>query len=379
MRTGSGRTRDPAVPEIVVEVLRFCVVIFLGGVGYQTAVMLPASAVQVGLFDQPDLGILLGTAAGYVAGGVVGRSTGRSLRAAEAALLGRSVEQVLAGLVGAVIGVTGGAALSWPMLLLGWSTLTIPLFVFVCVTMGTLGHRVGAAQRQAVLGLLGPRAGLAVQPVALASLPRLLDISVVIDGRVLDVVRAGFLHGTIIVPRPVVDGLQGLADASDDGRRTRGRRGLTTLDALRRERGVDVEVIGDEAPEVAELGAKLLRIALDRGAALLTLNSDLANAAALSGCRVMNLEALAMALRPPVRAGDTVQVQLTRVGKEPGQAVGYLDDGTMVVIERARDRIGREVAAVVTSVLTKANGRMVFARRADCPDSRPVPVVPGPR
>jgi uncharacterized protein YacL len=375
----NARVRDTAVPPVVVEVLRFCIVLFLGGVGFYASSMAPDFAVRLGLFDQTGLGTLLGASAGYVLGGVVGRFTGRSLRVAEAALLGRSVEQVLAGLVAAILGVTVGAALTWPMLLLGQPLLTIPVLVFVCVTMGTLGYRIGMVRRHSVLGLLGPRAGLLASPVPLASLPRILDSSVAVDGRVLDVVRAGFLHGTLLVPQPVLDELQGLADAEDDARRGRGRRGLVTLEALRRERGLDVEMVPDEAPEVPEVDAKLVRMTIDRGAALLTLDSNLARAASLAGCRVMNLHALTLALRPPVSAGDTVHVLLTRPGKEPGQGVGYLDDGTMLVVERARDRVGREVGAVVTSVLTTANGRMVFARRVDAEQPRPSAVVPEPR
>jgi uncharacterized protein YacL len=373
------RVRETAVPPVVVEILRFCIVLFLGGVGYHASGVVPDFAVRLGLFDQTGLGTLLGAGAGYVLGGVVGRSTGRSLRAAEAVLLGRSVEQVLAGLVVAILGVIVGAALTWPMLLLGQPMLTFPVLVFVCVTTGTLGYRIGALRRDAVLGLLGPRAGLGASPMPLASLPRILDSSVAVDGRVLDVVRAGFLHGTLLVPQPVLDELQGLADAEDDARRGRGRRGMTTFEALRRERGVDLEIIPDEAPEVPEVDAKLVRMTIDRGAALLTLDSNLAKAATLAGCRVMNLHALTLALRPPVSAGDVVQIMLTRAGKEPGQGVGYLDDGTMIVVERARDRVGRDVTAVVTSVLTTANGRMVFARRPDGDRPRPAAVVPEPR
>jgi uncharacterized protein YacL len=156
--------------------------------------------------------------------------------------------------------------------------------------------------------------------------------------------------------------LQGLADAGDDQRRQRGRRGLEVLETLRREPSVDVQVLDGDVPEVPEVDAKLVRICLDRNAALLTLDTNLAKAAALAGVRVMNLHALAVALRPPVGAGDEVGVLLLKPGKENGQAVGYLDDGTMVVVERARDAIGREVSVQVTSVLTTANGRMVFAR-----------------
>ncbi len=353
--------RDLNMPGVVVEVLRFCVVVFFAGVGYFIALSADHPGVRVGPFEGSGIGIILGAAIGYVLGGVVARLTGRSLRDAEAALRERSVEQVLGGLLGAVLGVLVAGGLLWPVLLIGAAPVTLPLFIFVCVTVGTLGYRLGMANRASLLDLLGPRAGLAVQSPA-SALPRLLDTSVAIDGRIVDVVRAGFLHGTLLLPQPVIDELQGLADAGDDTRRAKGRRGLEALAALRREGGVDLEVIGDEAREVPQVDAKLVRIALDRSAALLTLDSNLARAAALAGCRVMNLHALSLALRPPVSAGDLVSVLLTRTGKEAGQGVGYLDDGTMVVVERSRDRVGGEVHATVTSVLTTANGRMVFAR-----------------
>ena len=370
--------RDRNMPDVVVEVLRFCVVVFFAGVGYFIALSTnqPSTdqlspdqpGIRVGPFEGSGIGIILGAAIGYVLGGVVARLTGRSLRDAEAALRERSVEQVLGGLLGAVLGVLVAGGLLWPVLLVGPAPVTLPIFVFVCVTVGTLGYRFGMANRGGLLGLIGPRAGLTAASPA-SALPRLLDTSVAIDGRIVDVVRAGFLHGTILLPQPVIDELQGLADAADDTRRAKGRRGLEALAALRREGGVDLEVIGDEAREVPQVDAKLVRIALDRSAALLTLDSNLARAAALAGCRVMNLHALSLALRPPVSAGDLVAVLLTRAGKEPGQAVGYLDDGTMVVVERARARVGGEVHATVTSVLTTANGRMVFAR----PDADPTP------
>ncbi|HEY8729353.1 MAG TPA: hypothetical protein VIL94_07195, partial [Acidothermaceae bacterium] len=187
---------------------------------------------------------------------------------------------------------------------------------------------------------------------------------VAVDGRILGVVRAGFLHGQLLVPAPVLAELQGLADAGDDTKRSRGRRGLETLEALKREPGVNVEVLEDEIPAVAEVDAKLVRICLDRGLPLLTLDSNLAKAAGLAGVHVMSLHALGLAMRPAVAAGDDVSVLLLRAGKEPGQAVGYLDDGTMVVAERSRDNVGDEIVVRVTSVLTTANGRMVFGQPA---------------
>jgi uncharacterized protein YacL len=251
---------------------------------------------------------------------------------------------------------------SWPVFLVGRPILTFPVFGFVIVTLGVLGFRLGTSKRDAMLNMFGARVGLSGRSTPQAALPRVLDTSVAIDGRILDVVRAGFLHGEMLVPSPVLGELQGLADAGDDQRRARGRRGLDVLETLRREPAVDVQVLDDEVPGVAQVDAKLVRICLDRNAALLTLDSNLAKVAALAGVHVMNLHALAIALRPPVGAGDDVTVLLLKPGKESGQAVGYLDDGTMVVVERARDAIGSEIPVQVTSVLTTANGRMVFAR-----------------
>jgi uncharacterized protein YacL len=353
------------VPSAVVELLRLCVVVFFAGLGYYVAGLVDDDGEPVlGALSVLGVGVVLGSALGYVLGGVLGRGTVTAVKAAEVGLRDKSAEQIVAGVVGAVIGVLVGTGVTWPVLLINRPLLTYPVFAFVVVSLGMLGYRLGTARLEAVLGMFGERVGLADRPVPAVALPRVLDTSVAIDGRIVDVVRAGFVHGLMLVPTPVLGELQGLADAGDDQRRAKGRRGLEVLDTLRREAGVDVEVLDDEVPAVAEVDAKLVRICLDRGAALLTLDTNLARVAALAGVRVMNLHALAMALRPPVVAGDEVGVLLIKAGKEHAQAVGYLDDGTMVVVERGRDRIGHEAQVRVTSVLTTANGRMVFARPA---------------
>jgi uncharacterized protein YacL len=354
--------RRGRAPSALVELLRLCVVVFFAGVGYYVAQLFDSQGTpSIGPFSGIGLGIVLGSAIGYVCGGVLGRGTITVVRRTEAGLRDTPAEHIVAGAVGAVIGVLVAVGITWPILLLNRPILTIPIFAFVVVTLGLLGYRLGANKREWVLGMFGARVGISGQPVPTAALPRILDTSVAIDGRILDVVRAGFLHGKMLVPSPVLGELQGLADAGDDLRRARGRRGLEVLAALRREPDVDVEILEDEVLGVAEVDAKLVRLCLDRNAALLTLDTNLAKAAALAGVRVMNLHALAQALRPPVIAGEEVSVLLIKPGKEHGQAVGYLDDGTMVVVERARDAVGRDLTVLVTSVLTTANGRMVFA------------------
>ena len=351
------------VPNAVVELLRLCVVVFFAGVGFYVADAVDSSGEPVlGAFTVVGLGVVLGSALGFVLGGVLGRGTLAAVRQTEAGLRSTSAEQIVAGVMGAVVGVLVGGGVTWPVLLLGRPLLTFPLFVFVLIALGALGYRLGTAKREAVLGIFGGRVGMADRPVATAALPRVVDTSVAIDGRIIDVVRAGFLHGQMLVPAAVLAELQGLADAGDDGRRAKGRRGLEVLETLRREPGIEVEVLETDVPGVPEVDAKLVRICLDTGAALLTLDTNLAKVAGLAGVRVMNLHGLALALRPPVGAGDEVSVLLLKAGKESGQAVGYLDDGTMVVAERSRAGIGGEVPLRVTSVLTTANGRMVFAK-----------------
>jgi uncharacterized protein YacL len=338
-------------PNALVELLRLCVVVFFAGLGYYIAQVLGDHGKRsIGAFSGIGLGIVLGSALGYVLGGVLGRGTITVVRRTEAGLRDTPAEHIVAGVLGTVIGVLVATGVTWPVFLLGRPILSIPIFAFVVVTMGLLGYRLGASKRDSVLAMFGARVGITGQPVASVALPRIVDTSVAIDGRVLDVVRAGFLHGRMLVPSPVLGELQGLADAGDDLRRSRGRRGLEVLAALKREPNVDVEIIDDEVPGVAEVDAKLVRLCLDRGAALLTLDTNLAKVAALAGVRVMNLHALAQALRPPVIAGEKVSVLLIKPGKEQGQAVGYLDDGTMMVVERARESVGKELTVIVTSV-----------------------------
>jgi uncharacterized protein YacL len=344
------------------------VVVFFAGVGYEVARQVVSDDNVLGPFNGVALGVIVGSGIGYVLGGVLGRTTITAVDRTERALADVSAEQLVAGSIGGVIGVVFGGGLAWPVFLIGEPFLAFPLFAFVVLVLGLIGFRLGQSKRDGVLGMFGERAGLKPRATPTAALPRIIDTSVAIDGRVLDVVRAGFLHGRVIVPAPVLGELQGLADAADDRRRARGRRGLELLETLRREPAVDIEVLADEVPEVPEVDGKLVRLCLDNGAALLTLDTNLARVASLAGVHVLNLHALTVALRPPVSAGDEVAVLLIKQGKETGQAVGYFDDGTMVVVEHARQLVGHEVSVRVTSVLTTANGRMVFAQPVDEPE-----------
>ncbi|HEX5017822.1 MAG TPA: TRAM domain-containing protein [Actinomycetes bacterium] len=357
------RPRLQRVPSGVVELLRLFVVVFFAGLG-------SLIGSQIDLTDTPFagvggavLGVIVGSFVGYALGGVLGRSTVAAVDRTEERLRSVSAETIVGGVFGGLVGVFFGVAIAWPIFFIDTLALSIPIFGFAVVALGLLGFKVGASKRDSMIGMFGGHAGMAPPSNAASAYPKILDTSVAIDGRIVDVVRAGFLHGEIYLTTPVIGELQGFADAGDDVRRSKGRRGLEVLEALKREPGVDVVVIDDVVPGVPEVDAKLVRLAIDKDAALLTLDTNLAKAAGIAGVRVLNLHALALALRPPVTAGDEVSVLITKTGKEPGQGVGYLDDGTMVVVERGREFVGHELLVQVTSVLTTANGRLVFSRQ----------------
>jgi len=346
----------------VVELLRLFVVIFFATLGSAIGTTVGGTGAVLGPLDAGWVGVIVGSGLGYVLGGVLGRTTLAVVDRTETSLRAVSAEEIVGGVFGAMVGGLVGAALAWPVFFVGTAMLSLPLFGFAIVSLALLGYRVGASKKQSMLGIFGVAAGMAPPAVKASSLPKLVDSSVAIDGRILAVVRAGFLHGEFVFAAPVITELQGLADAGDSTRRTKGRRGLEVLEALRREPGVEIRVLDDEVPAVPEVDAKLVRLCIDHEAALLTLDTNLAKAAAIAGIRVLNLHALSLAMRPPVAVGDDTEVLLTKTGKEPGQAVGYLDDGTMVVVEHARDSIGHVVTVTVTSVVTTANGRLVFGR-----------------
>ena len=192
--------------------------------------------------------------------------------------------------------------------------------------------------------------------------PKLLDTSVVIDGRVADLCETGFLEGTFLVPNFVLDELQHIADSSDSLKRARGRRGLDILNKIQKMADVDVRILDEDFPHIKEVDAKLVVMAKKMNAKIMTNDLNLNKVAELQGVRVLNINELCNALRPVVLPGETIRVFVLKEGKEVGQGVAYLDDGTMIVVDNARRYIGKNVDVVVTSVLQTTAGRMIFTR-----------------
>lgn len=190
----------------------------------------------------------------------------------------------------------------------------------------------------------------------------LLDTSVIIDGRIVDICKTKFLGGKIIIPRFVLKELQQIADSTDAIKRQRGRRGLEMLHTIQKESGIDISLHEEDFPEIAEVDAKLVKLAKLLNAKILTVDFNLNRVAAIQGIKVLNINELANAIKPVVFPGEEMKIKLIKEGKEHNQAVGYLDDGTMVVVEDARRFIGQEVKVAVTSVLQTQAGRMIFTK-----------------
>jgi uncharacterized protein YacL len=189
-----------------------------------------------------------------------------------------------------------------------------------------------------------------------------VDTSVLIDGRVADIVESGFLYGTLVVPRFVLAELQHIADSSDALRRNRGRRGLDILARMQKDSPTPILIIDEDPPEAREVDAKLVALARTRSRTILTNDFNLNKVADLQGIRVLNVNALANAVKPAVLPGEALHVRVTQEGKEQGQGVAFLDDGTMIVVQGGSRFIDRDLDVLVTRVLQTAAGRMVFAQ-----------------
>jgi uncharacterized protein YacL len=194
---------------------------------------------------------------------------------------------------------------------------------------------------------------------------KLLDTSVIIDGRIAEIAATGFVEGTLLVPQFVLNELQQVADSNDALKRARGRRGLDILRDLQRSADLDVQIDATDFPGIAEVDSKLIELGIQRGGVVLTNDFNLAKVAQVRGVRVLNINDLANAVKPAFLPGERMSVFVVKEGKEAGQGVGYLDDGTMVVVDGASAHRGSSVDLVVTSVLQTSAGKMIFGRRAE--------------
>jgi uncharacterized protein YacL len=310
--------------------------------------------------------IVIGPVDGHPAiSAVLGAAIALFMVLAETRLRDAAVTNLLGGLIGFGIGLTIARSISTSLFWANTGNSRMQfLHAFVIIVLPYLGL------------VLGARKGEWLEPAKFFSLFRdvrpqklykILDTSVIIDGRVADIVETGFLGGTLVVPQFVLKELQHVADSSDPIKRNRGRRGLDILHRIQKMNGVVVEISDLDFPEVREVDLKLIELARALLGPIVTNDFNLNKVAQLRGVDVLNVNELANALKPVVLPGELMNVFILKEGKESNQGVAYLDDGTMVVVDNARSRIGRNLDIIVTSVLQTTAGRMIFGRHADGP------------
>jgi uncharacterized protein YacL len=274
-----------------------------------------------------------------------------------------AVTSVLGGLIGAGIGLAIANSVHAAM---SWADTTNTKVRFIHMLIMVVLPYLGV--------VLGARKGEWLEPAKFASLfkdtrplkrYKILDTSVIIDGRVADIAETGFLDGTLVVPQFVLKELQFVADSSDPLKRNRGRRGLDILHRIQKMAGLEVIISDVDFPQVKEVDLKLIELARSLTGHIVTNDFNLNKVAQLRGVEVLNINELANSLKPVVLPGEQMNVFITKEGKEYNQGVAYLDDGTMVVVDNARSKIGRNLDIVVTSVLQTTAGRMIFGRHAE--------------
>lgn len=350
---------------MIVEIIRFFFILVGAIAGaYATNLVKTPEPSSYRLFAL-ILSIILGSGVGYVVGGVLGRRLAGTLSWIENNIQKIPLGELISSVAGLIVGLIVAFLFSLPAQLIPDNFRIIKIFynIFAFVIFGWLGLRIGSRRwedldrlmhsSRTVSGSLAPGGKVS---------RKLLDTNIVIDGRIIDICRTGFLEGELILPRYVLKELHLISDSEDSMKRARGRRGLDVMHQLQQESNVNVTISETDYYDIAEVDAKLVRQAKETGAVVLTNDYNLNKVAALEGVKVLNINELANAVKPVVISGEDMAVKVIREGKELGQGVGYLDDGTMVVVEGGSDQVGNTINLTVTSVLQTSAGKMIFAK-----------------
>jgi len=306
--------------------------------------------------------VFLAFAVGWMVGGLAGKGLARGFKRVERAAQARSAGELTIGAIGLLVGLLVSALLYLPVHALPYigNWVLLPMVL----VLSYLFAFTAAKKHRGILRLVGVHSLGDGDPDLEngTNVSTLVDTSAIIDGRIADIVRTGFLGGELVVPEFVLKELQQVADSADPLKRARGRRGLQVVQDLR----TDVQVATPDVdfPQVSDVDAKLLKLAKERNMPILTTDFNLNRLAQIQDVQVLNVNDLANALKPAVLPGERLDVLLIKEGKESNQGVGYLDDGTMVVVERARERIGETLPVQVTSVLQQPSGKIIFTKIA---------------
>lgn len=273
------------------------------------------------------------------------------------------VTDFLFGILGMILGLIVAALLSQTVKIIPVVNLVVP--IFLSILLGYFGFRVGFKKRDEIMSIfsLGKLSKeKQKKESAFKYEHKILDTSVIIDGRIADICRTGFIEGILVIPSFVLEELQHIADSSDTLKRNRGRRGLDILNKIQKELDIKVVIYEGDFEEIQEVDSKLVKLAKVLEGKVVTNDFNLNKVCELQGVPVLNINDLSNAVKPIVLPGEELNVQVIKDGKEHNQGIAYLDDGTMIVVEGGRDFIGHHIDVLVTSVLQTSAGRMIFAK-----------------
>ncbi|GAE26006.1 pili retraction protein pilT [Halalkalibacter wakoensis JCM 9140] len=285
----------------------------------------------------------------------------------EEAIVRAPVTDVLFGTMGLIVGLIVAYLIGIPLNAINIPIVSTFLPIFVTIFVGYFGFQIGFKKRDELINFFTLTRNLGKKKeeepeASTRNQLKILDTSVIIDGRIADICKTGFLEGTLVIPGFVLEELQHIADSSDVLKRNRGRRGLDILNKIQKELPIGVEIYEGDFEDIAEVDSKLVKLAKVTSGMVVTNDFNLNKVCELQGVSVLNINDLANAVKPVVLPGEELKVQVIKDGKEQHQGVAYLDDGTMIVVEGGRDYIGKHIDVVVTSVLQTSAGRMIFAK-----------------
>lgn len=334
----------------------------------------------VGLGDttwlaSPYVGSILGIIIFFLLSYMLANSIVGFLKWVEEGLVKIPLADLLFGAIGLLLGLFIAYLINIPLQDIGWKIVSQIFPLIFTITLGYLGFQVGFRRREEIMGIITlsrkQRNDNVAKSVAQEDKKennrnevkaKILDTSVIIDGRIADIAQTKFLEGTLVIPQFVLGELQHIADSSDSLKRNRGRRGLDILKRIQQELDVPVEIFEGDFEEIPEVDSKLIKLAKVMDGIVVTNDFNLNKVCEVQGVPVLNINDLANAVKPIVLPGEEITVQVIKDGKEQKQGIAYLDDGTMIVVEEGRNYIGETIEVTITSVLQTSAGRMIFAK-----------------
>ena len=318
--------------------LRILFIILVGVICYSVADTLA--------FRNPWIPVLAG---GWIATIVV---------VAEQGLTQISIKGLIAGTLGLGIGLIIANLIAWPIRGITFLESFAPLILLLINGIfATVGLTVSLKRKEEIADFLLHLGG---KKVSGGGKNKIVDTSVIIDGRIVDLCKTGFIEGTLVVPHFVLAEVQQIADSSTSSKRTRGRRGLDMVNQLQNQERIPVQIVDTDFPDIPEVDSKLLQLAKVMKAQIITNDFNLKKVAKIQEVEVLNINEIATALKPVLLPGESLRINVLKEGENPNQGVAYLEDGTMVVIEKGKQYIGKQAEVIVTSVLQTTTGKMIF-------------------